>query len=86
MDLKAGRVQIDYPCLWLYKVIGSDRDALSDALAEVIGSKMCHISVSNTSSSGKYVSFNVEVFVESEEKRNEIYMDLNAHPRIKIVL
>ena len=47
---------------------------------------MCHISVSNTSSSGKYVSFNVEVFVESEEKRNEIYMDLNAHPRIKIVL
>jgi putative lipoic acid-binding regulatory protein len=86
MDLKACKVKIDYPCSWLYKVIGSDEEQLYHALAEIIGNGTCHISLSNSSSTGKYICLNVEVFVESEEKRNSIYMDLKAHPQVAIVL
>ena len=86
MDLKACKAKIDYPCRWLYKVIGSDEEQLYHALAEIIGNGAYHISLSNSSSTGKYICLNVEVFVESEEKRNSIYMNLKAHSQVEIVL
>jgi len=86
MDLKACKAKINYPCRWLYKVIGSDQEQLYLALEEIIGHGACDISLSNSSSSGKYVCLNVEVFVESEEKRNSIYMDLKTHLQVRIVL
>jgi len=86
MDLKACKAKINYPCRWLYKVIGSDQEQLYLALGEIIGHGSCDISFSNSSSSGKYICLNVEVLVENEEKRNSIYMDLKAHPQVRIVL
>ena len=64
---------IEYPCQWLYKVIGTDREKLQQAIMETIGTTPCEISLSNTSSSGKYLSLNVEITVQDEEERNAIY-------------
>jgi len=80
------KVQLNYPCQWLYKVIGSDREKLHEALLEIVSDKSCCISSSNSSSSGKYHCLNLEVTVQSEEERNAIYMALKAHHRVKIVL
>ncbi len=77
---------IDYPCLWLYKVIGADQEKLQQALLEIAGGDMCDISLSNTSRTGKYHCLNFEVTVQSEEERNSIYLALKAHPQVKIVL
>ena len=85
-DNGTGGPGIEYPCRWLYKVIGSDREELRLALAEIIAPDTCRISFSNSSSGGKYHCFNVEVTVTSEEERNSIYRDLKIHPRIKMVL
>ena len=79
------KAQIDYPCKWLYKVIGSDQEELRMALAEII-SHGCDISFSNSSSKGKYHCLNLEVTVQSEEERNSIHMALKEHPQVKIVL
>ena len=80
------KARIDYPCQWLYKVIGKDQEELQAAFAEIAGHKSCNISHSNTSSKGKYLCLNLELTVESEEERNEIYLALKSHPSIKIVL
>ena len=77
---------IRYPCEWLYKVIGMDRNKLHQALVDIVSEESCKISFSNDSSSGKYLCLNLEVTVRSEEERNTIYLALKAHPQIKIVL
>ena len=79
------KAKIDYPCQWLYKVIGNDHGQLRLAIAEII-SHECDISFSNSSSKGKYHCLNVELTVQNEEERNSIYMALKEHPKVKIVL
>jgi putative lipoic acid-binding regulatory protein len=78
--------QLNYPCQWIYKVIGSDREKLHEALLQIVSDESCCISFSNSSRTGKYHCLNLEVTVQSEEERNSIYMSLKAHPQVKIVL
>jgi putative lipoic acid-binding regulatory protein len=80
------KLQLNYPCQWVYKVIGSDREKLQEALLEIVNDESCNISSSNSSRTEKYHCLNLEVTVKSEEERNSIYMSLKAHPRVKIVL
>ncbi|KPK00412.1 MAG: hypothetical protein AMJ60_01405 [Desulfobacterales bacterium SG8_35] len=79
-------LQIDYPCQWLYKVIGSDREKLRQALLEIVSGDSCTISPSNSSRTGKYHCLNFEVTVKSEKQRNSIYLAIKSHPHVKIVL
>jgi len=80
------RAQINYPCQWHYKVIGSDRKKLHQALLDIVSDHSGDISFSNSSRTGKYHCLNLEVTVQSEEARNSIYMTLKEHPQVKIVL
>ena len=80
------KAKLDYPCPWLYKVIGTDHDQLLQAIKEIIVDIPCEINISNSSSSEKYLCLNVEITVQNEKERNSIYMDLKAHPQVKIVL
>jgi len=77
---------LEYPCRWLYKVIGDDWEALQRAALEIIGSQSHAISLSNSSRTGKYHCLNIEVEVMDETSRNTIYQALKRHPRIKLVL
>ena len=81
-----GRAQINYPCQWHYKVIGSDREKMHQALIEIAGDHSGDISFSNSSPTGKYHCLNLKITVQSEEARNSIYMTLKKHPQVKIVL
>ena len=80
------KAKLDYPCQWLYKVIGTDHEQLRQAIMEIITNIPCKINLSNSSSSGKYLCLNLEITVQNEEERNSIYLNLKAHPNIKIVL
>lgn len=77
---------IDYPCRWVYKVIGEDREELRRAITVLLQDLDHSIAFSNSSSGGKYHSFNVEVTVECEEKRLAVYEALKAEPAVKIIL
>ena len=78
--------KIDYPCPWLFKVIGFDRQEIEQVIAEVVGGVPFSITASNVSSGGKYQSVNLEMEVTSEENRHSIYQNLAAHSAIKVVL
>lgn len=80
------KIVVRYPCQWLYKVIGMDRDKLHRALKDIIPDDSCDISFSNSSRTGKYHCLNLEVTVHSEEERNAIYLALKANPQVKTVL
>ena len=76
---------IDYPCEWIYKVIGSDKESVHNAIASIIQDSEYLINDSNTSKTGKYLSFNVAVMVGDEAYRNKIYQAFKVHDDIKFV-
>lgn len=80
------KLEIEYPCQWLYKVIGNDATLTIDAIKEcchILDAKIAH---SNVSSSGKYHSFNVSVTVPDEQTRLTVFDALKVHPSLKMVL
>jgi hypothetical protein len=88
MEAKGCQVKpkIDYPCPWLFKVIGFGSAEVEDAIRETIGGDPCKITASKKSSGGKYHSVNLEMEVVSEEHRNGVYRELCEHVSIKYVL
>ncbi len=76
---------IDYPCEWVYKVIGSDKESIHGATASIMQDCAYQINDSNTSKTGKYLSFNVTVTVGDEACRNKIYQAFKEHNDIKFV-
>ena len=77
---------IHYPCRWLYKVIGTDREKLRQNLEALLQDCSYSVTFSNASATEKYHCLNVEVMVENEAKRLAIYEALKAEPSVKIVL
>jgi len=80
------KLRLDYPCLWIYKIIGADQDEMKSAVCEIIQDRQCRISLSRQSETAKYISLNVELTVESESHRTALYEALKAHQAIKLVL
>jgi uncharacterized protein len=78
-------IGIDYPCEWIYKVIGNDKESVHNAIAGIIQGSEFHINDSNASKTGKYLSFNVTVMVSDEAYRNKIYQAFKEHDDIKFV-
>jgi uncharacterized protein len=80
------RPEIDYPCLWLYKVIGRDQESIRNAIISACDPFPVRISPSHSSSQGTYWSFNAELEVKDEPMRLAIYQSLTSHPAVKLVL
>lgn len=80
------KLELEYPCRWLYKVIGTDATLTTDAIKECCGPLEAEITHSNVSSSGKYHSFNASVIVPDEKTRLAIFDALKVHPSLKMVL
>jgi putative lipoic acid-binding regulatory protein len=78
--------EIQYPCTWVYKVIGEDTVVMMELIITACAPAEVRITNSHTSSGGKYHSLNATLEVESEEMRLEIYELLKNHPAVKIVL
>jgi putative lipoic acid-binding regulatory protein len=80
------KLHLDYPCQWIYKIIGTNQDEMQSAVTELIRDRPCKISFSRRNEMARYISLNVEVIVESESHRMDLYYALKAHPAIKVVL
>lgn len=77
---------IEYPCLWQYKVIGKNRDELDEAIKQICPNIPVTVKLSNTSSSGKYCSLNVELKVTDEAMRNSIFAAFQDHAAVTMVI
>ena len=76
---------IDYPCRWPYRVIGSDRTLMEDEISIKLNHIQFEMNVSNQSKKGKYISFHVEAYINSEKERNDVFNILKNIPAVKIV-
>ena len=83
---KKEKLELEYPCKWCYKVIGSDKESLQNAVSDVIDKREHTLSHSNNSKNGKYVSMNLDMLVHNEDDRQAIYEELKKHDDIKMVL
>jgi hypothetical protein len=86
MEANQHKAMIDYPCRWVYKIIGPDREEMSRAVAALLQDSSFTMIISSSGATGKYHCLNVEVLVENEEKRIAVYESLKAEESIKIIL
>lgn len=77
---------MDYPCRWVYKVIGFDEDLLRRTIDGILPDQPYRIIVSHSSKTGKYICLNLLTEVRDEENRIATYEALRNHPAVKIVL
>ena len=77
---------INYPCDWHYKIIGTDVDEIIKAIDKIVEGMDYKISSSNVSSEGNYFSLNLKVFVNSKVIRDIIFAKLKANEFVKMVL
>jgi len=77
---------IEYPCRWVYKVIGPDEKALRAAVTQVMQDLAHTVEPSNVSAMGRYCCLNVELVVVDETVRTTLYELLKKHPAVRVVL
>jgi hypothetical protein len=85
-DDEKKKVQLSYPCRWVYKIIGPDAEEMKRAVAEIIRDRAYKVSLSRSSEKNKYHCLNVELSVENESQRSALYEALKAHRAVKMVL
>ena len=85
-DGNSCRPEIHYPCKWQYKIIGESRVAIEELVATTLKDRPFTLTESNVSRTGRYISMNLELTVDNEEQRLELYRILAAGQHIKVVL
>ena len=85
-DNEKRKVQLEYPCPCVYKIIGSDENEMRRGVAEIICDRAYKITHSRDSKTDKYHCLNVELSVESESHRTALYEALKVHRAVKMVL
>jgi putative lipoic acid-binding regulatory protein len=83
---EAQKPVMEYPCPWIYKIIGEDQEKLKTAAAQVMRDQDYTVSLSSSSAKGKYHCLNVQVLVPSEAVRLALYESLRNHPSVIVIL
>jgi len=78
--------EIVYPCRWQYRLIGEERMAIIEAVSTVVDITTCSIGEGNVSSTGRYLSVNVEMTVNDEAERLRFYQLFAENQAIRVVL
>jgi uncharacterized protein len=86
LDSNNQKPNIDYPCNWNYKVIGTNVEEMIKAIEIAVAGMEHEISSSNVSSKGNYFSINLKVFVTSEVIRDIIFANIEGSEFVKMVL
>lgn len=81
-----GKPEIEYPCEWTYKIIGTNAKSIRDLVDECLKKKKYSLSNSNKSSSGKYVSMSLKTIVADQAARDHVYSFLKDKTDIKMVM
>lgn len=77
---------IEYPCEWDYKIIGTDKVKLEASIFDVMGEREYSTRAGNSSSKGKFHSLNTKCQVASEEERYAIFRAFQEHVDVKMVI
>ena len=85
-DLSGQRPEIEYPCTWRYRIIGTSSQGVHEAARHATQDDEIQLTSGNQSRAGRYESFELELTVQSEAHRNRVFRALQAHEAVKFVL
>ncbi|NEW61583.1 DUF493 domain-containing protein [Sulfurovum sp. bin170] len=77
---------IEYPCQWEYKIIGTNKVELEVSISDIMGDRDYKSRAGNSSSKGKFHSLNASCNVASEDERNAIFKAFQEHVAVKMVI
>lgn len=80
------RPEINYPCDWGYKLIGTDRAKLEACVFDIMAHRDYKCHMGNVSRNGKFVSMNASCEVASQEERDELFKAFQDHADVKMVI
>jgi len=86
LDSNSKKPNINYPCNWDYKIIGTSVDEMIKDIELIAEGMEYEISSSKVSSKGNYFSLNLKVFVTSEVIRDIIFAKLESSEFVKMVI
>ncbi|MBZ7936247.1 MULTISPECIES: HP0495 family protein [Campylobacter] len=75
---------INYPTFWDYKVIFDTHVHAGEVFEKLLGQREFKYKHSNASSSGKYQSFLLSVYVDSKQDRLDIFEKLKSEAKFVI--
>jgi putative lipoic acid-binding regulatory protein len=80
------RPEIEFPCRWNYRIIGTSEDAIRALIAELVGEAEHEVAYGQASSGGTYVSLLLTVQVEDDAHRLAVYAGLTGATCVRVVL
>jgi len=86
IDLNQHKLELDYPCNWTYKVVIRKEQNMNKIIKEILEKRKHGIKPSKTSSGGKFKSYTLDLIVEDEKDRKDLYQLLGDHEHIKMVV
>ncbi|MGB3750802.1 MAG: DUF493 domain-containing protein [Arcobacteraceae bacterium] len=86
IDLNEHKLELDYPCNWTYKLVIRQEHNMNKIIKEVLEDREHGIKPSKTSKEGKFKSYALELIVEDEEDRKNLYKILGDHEHIKMIV
>lgn len=86
IDLNEHKLELDYPCNWTYKLVIRKEQNMNKIIKEVLEDREHGIKPSKTSKEGKFKSYALELIVEDEEDRKNLYKILGDHEHIKMIV
>ncbi|RXJ80985.1 YbeD family protein [Arcobacter sp. F2176] len=86
IDLNEHKLELDYPCNWIYKVVVVETVNIKKVVKEVITEREHKLTESKVSSKGKFKSYTLDLLVHNEDDRKMIYELLGNHSDVKMVL
>ena len=85
-DSSCEKPNIEYPCEWGYKIIGTDNNKLEAVIFEVMGSRSYKNKGRNSSSKEKFHALSTACQVESQEDRDTLFKAFQDHKDVKMVI
>ena len=86
IDLSQHKLELDYPCNWTYKLVIRKEQNINKIIKEVLEDRKHGVKPSKTSSKGKFKSYTLDLIVEDEKDRKNLYQLLGDHEHIKMVV
>ena len=86
IDLNKHKLELEYPCEWCYKIIIKDEHNANAIARNVLNDRTHKVIKSNTSSKGKFKSYNIDLIVHSDEDREKLHKLFGEHKNVKMVV
>ena len=86
IDLNQHKLELDYPCNWTYKLVIRHEQDITKIVKDVLEDRKHGIKPSKTSKEGKFRSYALDLIVEDEEDRKNLYKILGDHEHVKMIV